>query len=897
MPDALHVNVIAVHLKIAEHCHKLSAETKGALEFHSDLMKYYASNHGGLNEYKNGNWQRRDISEMESHWLLDDQLEEHQLQIRREREQRIFTTALAQRLVMSRLRRLGRYNPDHSLQLALQGGSGKSAPDLKILKHVSNRAVVKHRNITATLLHDMLTMFGGYRPQNLTVFPTARGEAVIAKLCKAVVADDQFVLKTSGFQSTKMFQDEDAITYNDVVDAVHILERWKEGKGREEVWYGTFQSFFPLHVESELAFLKAEWGNPKNLFRGCLIGYDPECEPKVYDPGPPKVLEYNTFGSAGNILHEHTLPWSLVYQPLEEIRDYFGDDVGLYFSWLGKYTTMLFLASIFGCIVMGGQIYYGGLTENPLTVYYSIYMGLWSILFLEAWGRRENELRFTWGTEQLSSIELPRPQFDGVLETNVETGRSVLEHKSMASYYMRMLVSTLVCVIFIVFTIASALAAQTVRYIQAHTAEGVDCIPPDLEADGSQAGAICGILEHKQYELLSSCLNLVIIGVYGFIFERLADALAEWENHRTQTEFDNSRVAKNFLFQFVNNYFVLFYIAYMREIKDPISGSSHPCDKGNCLPELQMQLLVVFTGKTLGKQIAYTLKPFFFKWKTTFCANRLTKQIVKAANKGTGLLPTQMREAVDQVAATAGGRNDALQQLKQLKKVRNTYELQNRLMPYEGTFDDFNDRVIQFGYLVLFAPAFPLAPFFAFINNVVEIRTGGYKLAAAYQRPVWKARSGIGSWLGVLNVLGFLAVLTNASMITFVGDQDAKAQDVFDEHNPDNGFLLRTKQWQLWLRFVLTEHCVLLMRVVMLSLAPSMPKWILDSHEILEYRMQSRYLTQEHLEAEKRAMEEYSRKMHDSRNIMQQALRYKTEDELHALFLEQDQVRTTGRVS
>ena len=28
------------------------------------------------------------------------------------------------------------------------------------------------------------------------------------------------------------------------------------------------------------------------------------------------------------------------------------------------------------------------------------------------------------------------------------------------------------------------------------------------------------------------------------------------ENHRTQSEYDNSRVGKNFLFQFVNNYFV-----------------------------------------------------------------------------------------------------------------------------------------------------------------------------------------------------------------------------------------------------------------------------------------------------------------------------------------------------
>ena len=86
-----------------------------------------------------------------------------------------------------------------------------------------------------------------------------------------------------------------------------------------------------------------------------------------------------------------------------------------------------------------------------------------------------------------------------------------------------------------------------------------------------------------------------------------ADSLCEWENHRTESEFENSRVTKNFLFQFINNYFVLFYIAYLREIKDPITDAAHPCAGGNCLPELQTQLIVVFTAKTIGKQLALSI--------------------------------------------------------------------------------------------------------------------------------------------------------------------------------------------------------------------------------------------------------------------------------------------------
>ena len=34
-----------------------------------------------------------------------------------------------------------------------------------------------------------------------------------------------------------------------------------------------------------------------------------------------------------------------------------------------------------------------------------------------------------------------------------------------------------------------------------------------------------------------------------------------------------------------------------------LPGEAHPCDGGNCLPTLQMQLAVVFTGKTIGKQV------------------------------------------------------------------------------------------------------------------------------------------------------------------------------------------------------------------------------------------------------------------------------------------------------
>jgi hypothetical protein len=848
-------------------------ESKGAMEFHEDLIHFYASNHGGLNEYKNHKWLRRNVSDIHSHFKQDKDLDAEHMVLRKRRVMEVFTSALCQRLVMHRLNRAGRYNPEHQQSVGEAGGH----PDMRVLEKVKNRCDLAHpKAIPAPLVHELMTLFGGYRPNAGAIFPTVRDEAVVAHAAAYLIADNTFILKPTGgddptpgakggpyLDTHKSTPVEPKMSYDLMRDVVEAVVKWHEGKGREEIWYGTLHNFFPLHSATELKYLKSCWGNPKCLFRSCLIGYDCEAEPKVYDPGPPKDIEHNTFGAGGNILHEHSFPGSLLYQPLEEIRDYFGDDVGLYFAWLGLYTAMLIPNTFLGFLTMAAQIYFGGgVSNNPLTMTYSIYVGLWSISFLEAWHRRENELRFLWGTEHLSTIEQPRAEFVGITKTNPETGRSYVDVAKPIKAALKQVCSAVVVLLFVIFTVFSALGAQLVGYIE-----------PDGE----------GLFEEQKYKLTSAALNLLIIGVYGTIFEALAEKLTHWENHRTQTQFDNQLVVKNFLFQFVNNYFVLFYIAFLREVKDPITRKPHPCEGGNCLPELQTQLIVVFTGKTIGKQLAYTIKPFIFKWRQSMTANRHTKKLVQGVSKGAIVIPAQMKSAMTEVVSTAGGRNDPLQQLNALKKLRDPFELQNRLMPYDGTFDDFNDRVVQFGYLVLFAPGYSLAPFFALVNNVIEIRTSGFKMCYAYQRPVWKARAGIGSWMVVLNVLGFLAVITNAAMITFVGDQEAK--NIGQE---TTGFLDRTTRWPLWLRFVITEHCVLAMRVIILSVSPTMPNWINDAREVLDYRIRHRYLTSSMIDEEKRLHDEYDKKMNSWLDRIKTKLDGMDEDDIHSMWIAAD---------
>ena len=53
---------------------------------------------------------------------------------------------------------------------------------------------------------------------------------------------------------------------------------------------------------------------------------------------------------------------------------------------------------------------------------------------------------------------------------------------------------------------------------------------------------------------------------------------------------------------------------------------------------------------------------------------------------------------------------------------------------------------LQFGYAFLFSPVFPLAAVWAFVNNLIEIKTDAFKLCRVMRRPWSENASSIGVW-------------------------------------------------------------------------------------------------------------------------------------------------------
>jgi len=99
--------------------------------------------------------------------------------------------------------------------------------------------------------------------------------------------------------------------------------------------------------------------------------------------------------------------------------------------------------------------------------------------------------------------------------------------------------------------------------------------------------------------------------------------------------------------------------------------------------------------------------------------------------------------------------------------------------------------VIQYGFVVMFTTAFPLAPLCALLNNVLEQRLDAFKMVAAQRRPVpsyyctnkkymnYIIRGHITccdncnklyTWIRVLKIMSLISVLYNVSSNT-LGNQ------------------------------------------------------------------------------------------------------------------------------
>ena len=136
---------------------------------------------------------------------------------------------------------------------------------------------------------------------------------------------------------------------------------------------------------------------------------------------------------------------------------------------------------------------------------------------------------------------------------------------------------------------------------------------------------------------LAAAVNAVQIQLLNLVYGHVARYLNDLENHATQTQFEDNLIAKTFCFQFINSYFSLFYVAFIKNYLE-LFGEKQECTlnlqgEPDCLSELSAQLSIIFLTRLVVGNATEALVPWFKFWMLQRKEARLAKKEHREAVK------------------------------------------------------------------------------------------------------------------------------------------------------------------------------------------------------------------------------------------------------------------------
>ncbi|KAK9952794.1 hypothetical protein ABG768_018601 [Culter alburnus] len=480
------------------------------------------------------------------------------------------------------------------------------------------------------------------------------------------------------------------------------------------------------------------------------------------------------------LLYEEWASYSVFYkyQPIGLIRKYFGEKIGLYFAWLGVYTQMLIPASLvgvivflYGCVTVDDDIpsmeicderknitmcplcdrvcsYWNlsiacgtarasHLFDNPTTVFFSIFMALWAAFFMEHWKRRQMRLNYEWDlTGYEDEEDHPRAEYEfrvmqKTLKKDHKSQKPEKEKLTCRDRFPAYMTNLIMMLLMIGVTFAIVFGVILYR-ISTKAALAMSSNPMTRSN------------VRLTVKTTAAIINLVVILILDEVYGAVARWLTVLEVPKTDKSFEERLIFKTFILKFVNAFTPIIYIAFFRGRLGGRPGSylyvfesyrMEECAHGGCLMELCIQLSITMLGKQLIQNNLFEI------------GIPKLKKLIRYIKSKRGSYQEQENE-------------------KKLQR----YETDYFLEPFVGLTPEYMEMIIQFGFVTLFVASFPLAPLFALLNNIIEIRLDAKKFVAELRRPDAARGKDIGIWYNILRGVAKVAVIVNAFVISFTSD-------------------------------------------------------------------------------------------------------------------------------
>jgi len=425
--------------------------------------------------------------------------------------------------------------------------------------------------------------------------------------------------------------------------------------------------------------------------------------------------------------------------PGDIIRDYFGEQVALYAEFSAFYTKYLLFPAVLGTIV--AIVQFVDSLESPVTPAFGILICLWGSFFVQAWQRHEAELACAWNVEMFEASQTYRPEYSGHSAMNQITGEMETIYPSWKRF-LALGFSYTVLFVLIVCVIASTL--------------GIILLREFLFSQTYSGALLCGIITYAQIAILNK------------FYYHVAVALTGLENHRYQVEHEDSIIAKSFIFKFFNSYSSFFYMAFVADNTDTF-GVENQCLDNDCMKAVAFQVYIFSSFDTFFNPSLPLHELMLVQLGTIFVMHITVQQILEV------ILPYVNRERWSlwlacKIRCSHCCKPKSSEEVNILRANMEalTDEEAMLLKPhYIDTIEDFSELVLQYGFVSLFASAFPLGFLIAYLNNLVEVRSDGFKICMLHRRPPYGCAQDIGTWFYLLQMMSLMSVVTNTALIVF----------------------------------------------------------------------------------------------------------------------------------
>lgn len=516
-----------------------------------------------------------------------------------------------------------------------------------------------------------------------------------------------------------------------------------------------------------------------------------------------------------------------LYQPLDSVEQYFGENVAFYFAWLQHSAIHLAFLSVAGLVVFMCQIV-SGVWDHWIRPVFAMIVMLWSFIVMANWRKRSNFLAHRWGTMNYVEQETTRPQFKGEYRKDDITGEWVVYYPSWKRW-IKYLISFPITLAFTVGTLVLILLVHAnrdqllARYIASLGASGSSEFNIDFSVKSigqpkpvNSIQITTELLKDPTFWFLTAGLPALLglcLPLLNFILMRVSILLNDFENYRTESEYRTHLIIKVFSFRFVCYFATLYYYAFIS------TGTVKAIENG---------ILRVGTGVFIYITVSHWWGVFlqiFFplsirKVRMYFQKKRLREEL------------RMIEHEESELEASSPSDDDEDAQEKRISLINRRLLLdqgqdeiwEETMLPMHDSFPEYIQAVILFAYVTCFSVVLPITPFICLINHLLSMRLDAYKVCRGRRRPLAHKTGGIGVWEHVLHVVTVIAVLTNCWLMGFTNASISSLSASIGTL----GLFAIVVGW---------EHIMLLIKYVMQTSISHLPKSVREEIKKEEFRI------------------------------------------------------------